>query len=130
MGWGLFALQPTRAGDELLPFVGRTYLKAKFKTMQALSPRFIRYVLKAEADVYQDGDVEHGNVAGFINSSIGRSHISNVFWEYSTLPRPWNTEDGDTQGQLLRGTYLLERSCLHIIPLICKYRVGGNTGIP
>ena len=79
--------------DELLPFVGRTYSKAEFKTIQALSPQFIRYVLKAEADVYQDGDVEHGNVAGFINSSIGHSHISNVFWEYSTFPRPWNTKE-------------------------------------
>ena len=93
MGWGLFALQPARAEDELLPFVGRTYSKAEFKTMQALSPQFIRYVLKAEANVYQDGDVEHGNVASFINSSIGRSHISNVFWEYLTFPRPWNTKE-------------------------------------
>jgi hypothetical protein len=56
MGWGLFALQPARAGDEFLPFVGRTYSKAEFKTMKALSPRFIRYVLRAETDVYQDGD--------------------------------------------------------------------------
>ena len=93
MGWGLFALQPTRARDELLPFVGRIYSEAEFTTMQALDPRFIRYVLKANRDVYVDGDVEYGNVAGYINSSKGCTDICNVFWEYSACRRPWNNKE-------------------------------------
>ena len=93
MGWGLYALQPTRAGDELLPFVGRIYFEAEFTTMQALDPRFIRYVLKAKRNMYVDGDVLYGNVAGYINSSIGRRDICNVIWEYCASRRPWNREE-------------------------------------
>ena len=93
MGWGLFTVQPARAGEELLPFVGRIFTQAEFKTMQALDPRFIRYVLKAKRNMYVDGDVEYGNVAGYINSSIGRRDICNVIWEYSDGRRPWNTKE-------------------------------------
>jgi hypothetical protein len=92
-GLGSICFAAHKGRDELLPFVGRTYSKAEFKTMKALSLQFIRYVLKAETDVYEDRDVKHGNVASFINSSIGHSHISNIFWEYSALSRPWNTKE-------------------------------------
>ena len=47
----------------------------------------MQYVKK---NVYEDGDVLNGNVAGFINSSIGREHIGNAIWEYVSLPTPWN----------------------------------------
>lgn len=93
MGWGLYAVEPARAGDELLPFVGRIYSKAEFTKMETLDPRFIRYVLKAKRDMYVDGDVEYGNVAGYINSSIGRRDICNVLWEYVAGRRPWNTKE-------------------------------------
>ena len=43
--------------------------------------------------MYVDGVVEYGNVAGYINSSIGRMDICNVFWEYSTGRRPWITKE-------------------------------------
>jgi hypothetical protein len=86
MGWGLFCLQAAEARDELLSFIGRMYSKAESKALLNLNPRFIRYVLKADQNVYQDGDVEHGNVAGW-------SHIANILWEYCPLPRPWNRKE-------------------------------------
>ena len=54
-----------------------------------LVSRFKSYVLEAEDDIYIDGSVERGNVAGFINNSIGQKEIANVVWEYSMLPKPW-----------------------------------------
>ena len=56
--------------------------------MKTLVPRFKSYVFKVEDDIYIDGKVERDNVAGFINSSIGREEITNVVWEYSLLPKP------------------------------------------
>ena len=63
------------------------------KIISAMNPRFVHYVLRAENNVYQDGDVLNGNVAGFINSSAGREYLCNVLWEYSSLPRPWNRNE-------------------------------------
>ena len=54
------------------------------------STRFKCYVLKIEDDIYIDMRVERGNVASFINNSIGREEIDNVVWEYIMLPEPWN----------------------------------------
>jgi hypothetical protein len=97
MGWGLFALQSAKAGEELLPFSGRLFTKSEVKIISRVNPRFTCYVLQAENNVYQDGDVLNGNVAGFINSSAGREYLCNVLWEYSSLPRPWkSTEWGYT----------------------------------
>jgi hypothetical protein len=93
MGWGLFALESAKAGEELLPFLGRLYTKSEFKIVSWANLRFIRYVLQAENDVYQDGDVLSGNVAGYINSSAGKSNLCNVLWEYSSLPRPWKQSE-------------------------------------
>ena len=33
MGWGLFTLEVTKVGDELLPFVGQWFSKTKFKNL-------------------------------------------------------------------------------------------------
>ena len=93
MGWGLFAMDPAKAGDILLPFVGPQYTRTEYRKMKSLVPRFKSYVLKVEDDIYIDGRVERGNVAGFINSSIGREEIGNVVWEYSLLPKPWNKNE-------------------------------------
>jgi len=49
--------------------------------------------MQVEPDLYIDGDVIKGNVADFINSSIGRKEIGNVVWEYRMLPKPWNKQE-------------------------------------
>jgi hypothetical protein len=93
MGWGLFALQSAKAREELLPFSGRLFSKSKVKIISGVNPRFMRYVLRAENNVYQDGDVLNGNVAGFINSSTRREYLCNVLWKYLSLPRPWKRNE-------------------------------------
>ena len=93
MGWGLFALQPAKAGEELLLFTSRLFSKSEQKIISGINPRFIRYVLWAESNVYQDGDVMNGNVVGFINSFTGREYLCNVIWEYSSLPRLWKRNE-------------------------------------
>lgn len=93
MGWGLFAMQPAAVGDELLPFVGILYSRSEYRSLCTSNPRFKRYVLQVQKNVYQDGDVVHGNVAGFINSSKGRHDIGNCIWEYIDLPRPWSKQE-------------------------------------
>ncbi len=79
-----------KAGDELLPFVGKFLSEAEFRNMRQADLQFAKYAMSGKKNVYQDGDVLNGNVAGFINSSIGREHIGNVIWEYVSLPTPWN----------------------------------------
>lgn len=93
MGWGLFAMQTAKEGEELLPFVGPHYTSAEYKILSKAQPRMKSYVMRAESDMYIDGDVVKGNVAGFINSSIGRTGIENVVWEFRMLPKPWNTSE-------------------------------------
>lgn len=39
---------------------------------------FIKLVLQLKKNVYQDGDVLNGRIAGLINNSIGREEIANV----------------------------------------------------
>ena len=90
MGWGLFALEVAKVGDELLPFVGQWFSKTEFKRMCNANPQFIKYALRLKKTVYQDGDVMKGNIAGYINSSIGREEEANVCWDYVSLPAPWN----------------------------------------
>ena len=48
------------------------YSKSEYRKIKSLVSSFKSYVLKAEEDIYIDGSVEKGNVAGFINNSIGR----------------------------------------------------------
>ena len=93
MGWGLFAMQTAKEGDELLPFVGPQYTSTEYRLLSKAHPRIKSYVMQAESDLYIDGDVVKGNVAGFINSSIGRTQIGNVVWEFRMLPKPWNTKE-------------------------------------
>ena len=90
MGWGLYAMEAAKAGDELLPFVGKQLSRAEFKSMCQTNQQFVKYALHVKKNVYLDGDVLNGNVTGFINSSIGREHSRNVLWEYISLPTPWN----------------------------------------
>ena len=90
MGWGLYAMEIAKAGDELLPFVRKQLSRAEFKSMCQANQRFVKYTLHVKKNVYQDRDVLNGNVARFINSSIGSEHSGNVLWEYVSLPTPWN----------------------------------------
>ena len=90
MGWGLFALGVAKVGDELLPFVGQWFSQTEFKSMCNTNPQFIKYALRLKKNVYQDGNVLNGNIAGYINSSIGREEEANVQWDYVSLPAPWN----------------------------------------
>ena len=88
MGWGLFALQAARKGEDLLPFVGPQFTLAEFKTLKKALPRVKSYIMQVEPDLYIDRDVLEGNVAGFINSSIGREEVGNVVWEFCMSPKP------------------------------------------
>ena len=56
-------------------------------------PRVKSYAMESEPKLYIDGDVLKGNVASFINSSIGRLEIGNVVWESRMLPKPWNKQE-------------------------------------
>lgn len=94
MRWGLYALHSAKAGDELLPFVGALYTEVKFSILHNLDHQVRQYAMKLKSNVYQDGDVKHGNVAGFMNSSAGRKDIANVHWECCSLFRPWTCKMG------------------------------------
>ena len=91
VGWGLFAMVSAKSSDILLPFVGPKleYTNLEYQKMINLVPCFKSYVLKAKDDIYINRSVERGNLAGFINSSIGREEIGNVGWEYSMRPKSW-----------------------------------------
>ena len=93
MGWGLFAFQPAKEGEELLPFVGPQYTSAKYRALSKAQQRMKSFAMHVEMDLYIDGDVMKGNVAGVINSFIGRKEIQNVVWEFCMLPKPWNKQE-------------------------------------
>ena len=78
MYWGLFAMDPAKADDILLSFVGPQYTTSDYQKMKNLVSRFKSYVLKLEDDIYINGSVKKGNVAGFINNFIWREEIGNV----------------------------------------------------
>lgn len=63
MRWGVFAIQATKANDELLPFVGQLFLKTEFKGMCKANPWFINYVLELKKIVHEDEDVLNGDIA-------------------------------------------------------------------
>jgi hypothetical protein len=90
MEWGLYVMEAAKAGDELLPVVGKQLSVAEFKSMCLANHQFLKYAIHVKKNVYQVGDVLNGNVAGFINNFIGREHLGNVHWEYVSLPTPWN----------------------------------------
>jgi hypothetical protein len=63
----------------MLPFVGALYSKAEFTTLHDLDPWLIQYAMKVKRNVYQDGDIRHDNIVGFINSSAVQNDIANVY---------------------------------------------------
>ena len=52
MGWGLYALDSAKAGDELLPFVGALYSKAEFTTFSDLDHRVSQYAMKVKSNEF------------------------------------------------------------------------------
>ena len=54
MGWGLFALQPAKEGDELLSFVGSQYTLVEYKTLSKAQQRVKSYAMQVEPDLYID----------------------------------------------------------------------------
>jgi hypothetical protein len=78
-----------------MSFTGPYYTTNQYKKMQGYFPRVKCYALNAEKTLYINGDVEKGNVAGYINSSTDRrEEIENVIWKYHDVdPRPWNKQE-------------------------------------
>ena len=69
-----------------------------------MDPRIKRYTLQEEEDTYIDRDVEKGNVAGYINSSVGQGEaLENVEWIFEPTASPWSAKQiGYTMTRTLR----------------------------
>lgn len=93
MGFGLFTLNPIHKYEELIPFTGPRYIAKEYKALAKYYPRLCRYVLREDDDSWVDGDVENGNVAGYINSSAQREELQNVDWGFQPYPRPWDLKE-------------------------------------
>ena len=52
MGWGLYAMEAAKAGDELLPFVRKQLSVAEFKSMCQANHRFLKYAIHVKKNVY------------------------------------------------------------------------------
>jgi hypothetical protein len=51
MGWGLYAMEAAKVGDELLPFVGKQLSGAEFKRMCQANQRFAKYAIHVKKNV-------------------------------------------------------------------------------
>ncbi|MCO5569843.1 hypothetical protein L7F22_023557 [Adiantum nelumboides] len=97
-GYGLFAHDNIRESQFLMYYIGIKLDYDSWKTMCAKNPRVKMYSIVEDPNVDKDedllyvyGDVNMGNVAGYINSSIYCRHRENV--EYQLYPgiSPWKT---------------------------------------
>ncbi|MCO5594085.1 hypothetical protein L7F22_048106 [Adiantum nelumboides] len=98
VGYGLFAHDNIRESQFLMYYIGIKLDYDSWKTMCAKNPRVKMYSIVEDPNVDKDedllyvyGDVNMGNVAGYINSSIYCRHRENV--EYQLYPgiSPWKT---------------------------------------
>ena len=97
-GYGLFAQDNIRAFQFLMYYTGIKLDYDSWKIMCAKNPRVKVYsmVEDPKVDKYEDlfyfyGDVNMGNVAGYINSSINCRNRENAEYElYPGIP-PWRT---------------------------------------
>ncbi|MCO5567907.1 hypothetical protein L7F22_021603 [Adiantum nelumboides] len=96
--YGLFAHDNIRESQFLMYYIGIKLDYDSWKTMCAKNPRVKVYSIVEDPNVDKDedllyvyGDVNMGNVAGYINSSIYYRHRENV--EYQLYPgiSPWKT---------------------------------------
>ncbi|MCO5599579.1 hypothetical protein L7F22_053685 [Adiantum nelumboides] len=97
-GYGLFAHDNIRESQFLMYYIGIKLDYDSWKTMCAKNPSVKMYSIVEDPNVDKDedllyvyGDVNMGNVAGYINSSIYCRHRENV--EYQLYPgiSPWKT---------------------------------------
>ena len=97
-GYGLFAQDNIRASQFLMYYTSIKLDYDSWKAMCAKNPRVKMYSMVEDPNVDKDedlfyvyGDVNMGNVAGYINSSIYCRHRENVEYElYPGIP-PWKT---------------------------------------
>ncbi len=95
-GYGLFAQDNIGASQFLMYYTSIKLDYDSWKTMCAKNPRVKMYSIVEDPNVDTDedlfyvyGDVNMGNVAGYINSSIYCRHRENVEYElYPGIP-PW-----------------------------------------
>ena len=90
MGWGLFALQVAKVGDELLPFVGKRYSKIEFNSMCNTDPRLKNYVLRPEKTRLSRWQCSKMKYCRNHKQLYWEGRIANVLWEYVSLPTPWD----------------------------------------
>lgn len=97
-GNGLFAQDNIKARQFLMYYTGIKLDYDSWKNMCANNPRVKVYsmvedptVQKNEDLSYLYGDVNMGNVAGYINSSIYCRHKENVEYEFFPGLPPWKT---------------------------------------
>ncbi|KAL3693682.1 hypothetical protein R1sor_007333 [Riccia sorocarpa] len=105
-GLGIFALervvvQPDTHPDDypqLFPYVGSVYKRKQYKIMLRHVPHFIDDILDTSPNVpevpqkrrYIDDDpVRTGNIAGYIQSSLGTNMIPNAEWHYVGTCHMW-----------------------------------------
>ncbi|KAL3680219.1 hypothetical protein R1sor_023175 [Riccia sorocarpa] len=105
-GLGLFAVdsvvvEPNTHYDnypQLFPYVGAVYKHKEYKLMLRHMPSLIDYILDTSQKVpggaqkrrYIDGDpVRTGNIAGYIQSSLGTNIGSNAEWHYVDGGHMW-----------------------------------------
>lgn len=100
-GEGLFVLENLHKDDILFPYGGPRYKLQHWKQLCAFYPRMKTYALvendmrgvpESEIRIIM-GDVEEGNVAGYINSSIFNKALTNVKWEYVPFLKPWRSQN-------------------------------------
>ena len=104
MGRGLFLVDGAKKNEDLIPYTLPHLIKAEYKKIS----RTKRYTLQEEEDTYINGDVEKGNVAGYINSSFGQNKaLENIEWIFEPSASPWNAKQVG---------YIMTRTLRDILP--------------
>lgn len=98
-GYGLFLHSRVMPGTYLFPYNGPRY---KYKTWSKLCtylPRMKMYTIYEDPKVEPKkdrmmivGDVNYGNIAGYINSSKKFNDKTNACWEYDPSLPPWKSK--------------------------------------
>lgn len=94
-GKGLFCKESIKKNEVLFPYGGPRYMYSEWEVLSTYYPRMKSYGMiamseeKIEDNNVIVGDVLEGNVAGYMNSSLHNSSITNVIWEWVPGPAPW-----------------------------------------
>lgn len=99
-GLGLFVHTPLTKGVTILHYGGDKYYYHDWKKLCSKYPRASKYSMVEDPKVdciddwvYIVGDVEDGNVAGYINSSHGMVLRPNVCYALAPSLPPWHSKD-------------------------------------